>query len=465
MKTTFYYILLFYAFFVLISACKNKNATPPTPHGDSMAPSLSPKVFDTLEQIKNPTSSTSSNIEIVVDEKGKMMWGDTPIKGAEDFRKKLTAEFKKREKQGTERPGLGVSGYLSDASNELYKVYDEVLASLYGNSKEKKAQPKTKPKPVQVKSKQPKSTQAQPLQVTQYESGTILFKGKKLTLDNTRKEIQRVLLTYNTIPDNVPRVSVGAVGMGARQEAQTQIDEAIAGAKWVRKKAALDALAAPIAKKLTIPTQLALSDYQTYANYAFVVATPQQTNGQAMDYTKTPFKTQYNAGSFADGVFGLLKYENGNWKVIDYSLGATDVPFGCWWKEHNVPKALFSQYKDVLCTGNSKTGTTSALKPIPVQFAKGKSDTYVTKTINPTSSIDFNMYAKKGQTISFTIGYDFKDSDIEGFLKEPTLQDISLTTGPKSPNEFKVNITGNHRLTVHNTTKKKITMTLYVSIE
>jgi biopolymer transport protein ExbD len=463
MKTTFYYTIFFCAFFVLISACKNKNSPPPlppTPHGDSMAPSLGPKIFDTLEQqIKFPTSSTSSNIEIVVDEKGNMMWGDVPIKGAEDFRKKLTAEFQKREKQGTERPGLGVSGYLSEASNELYKVYDEVLASLYANGSGKKDKPKTKPK---APSKQPKSTQAQPLQVTQYENGTILFKGKKVGLDNLRKEIQRVLLTYNTIPDNVPRNSIGTVGMGMRQEVQTQIDEAISGAKWVRKKAALDALTTPISKKLTIPAQLAVSDYQIYANYAFVVATPQQTNGKPMDYTKTPFKTQYNAGSFADGVFGLLKFENGNWKVIDYSLGATDVPFGCWWKEHNVPKALFSKYKDVLCTGSS---TTSALKPITVQFAKGKSDTYVTKTINPTSSIDFNMYAKKGQTLSFTIGYDFKDSDIEGFLTEPTLQDIALTTGPKSPNEFKVKITGNHRLTVHNTTKKNITMTLYVGIK
>ena len=142
MKTIYYYTLLFCAFFVLFSACKNKNSPPPPPpppHGDSMAPSPGPKIFDTLEQIKYPTSSTSSNIEIVVDEKGNMMWGATPIKGAEDFRKKLTAELKNREKQGTERPGLGVTGYASDDSNELYKVYDEVIESLYGNSRDRKS--------------------------------------------------------------------------------------------------------------------------------------------------------------------------------------------------------------------------------------------------------------------------------------------------------------------------------------
>jgi hypothetical protein len=254
MKTTFYYTILFCAFFALISACKNNNsapAQPPPPHGDVLPTSPGPKVLDTAEQIKYPTPSKSSNIEIVVDEKGKMMWGATQVKDAEDFRKKLTAEFKKRDKQGAERPGLGVSGYLSDASNELYKVYDEVLVSLYGNGSGKKAKP----------------------------------------------------------------------------------------------------------------------------------------------------------------------------------------------------------------------NSTGAVKPITVQFAKGKFDADLTKTIDPTSSIDFNMHAKKGQTLSFTIGYDFKDSDIKGFLTEPTLQDISLTTGPKSPNEFKVKITGNHRLTVHNTTKTKKTMTLYVKIQ
>ena len=67
--------------------------------------------------------------------------------------------------------------------------------------------------------------------------------------------------------------------------------------------------------------------------------------------------------------------------------------------------------------------------------------------------------------MDFTIGYDFDDSDIEGFLTEPGLQDIALSTGSKKPNEFVLTKTGNHRLTVNNTTAKKITITLYLGIE
>ena len=403
---------------------------------------------------------SSSDIEIVVDEKGNMLWGNVPIKGTEDFRKKLTAELQKRKKEGAETPGLGVSGYTSEESNKLFKVYNEVLASLYGDGNEKKGEPKAKPKPAQPK--KPKATPAPSLQVTQYESGTIMFKGERVAFDNLRKEVQRVLLTYNTIPDDVSRKSVGTVGMGMRGEVQTQIDEAVAGAKWIRKKAALEALNAPVSKKLTLPTQLEVGDYQTHANYAFVVASVRQSNGSPVDFNKTPFKSAYANGVFTDGVFGLLKYDNGRWKVIEYSLGATDMPFGCWWKVHKVPKALFSNYKDALCADSSPK---SVSKMETVRFGKGKTDAALTRTISPISTIDFSMYAKKGQTISFTIGYDFKDSDIEGFLTEPNLQDISLTTGPKSPNEFKVNTTGSHRLTVHNTSKKKITVTLYVGIE
>lgn len=108
--------------------------------------------------------------------------------------------------------------------------------------------------------------------------------------------------------------------------------------------------------------------------------------------------------------------------------------------------------------------TASNAKEI-VRFAKGATSTTLTRTIAASNSIDFIINAKKGQKMDFTIGYDFKDSDVEGFLTEPGLQDITLTTAPKAPNAFEVKKTGNHRLTVNNTTDKKITITLYLDIQ
>lgn len=100
-----------------------------------------------------------------------------------------------------------------------------------------------------------------------------------------------------------------------------------------------------------------------------------------------------------------------------------------------------------------------------VRFAKGATSASLTRTIDASGSMDFIINAKKGQRMNFTIGYDFNDKDVEGFLTEPGLQDISLTAGPKAPHEFVINTSGNHRLTVNNTTAKKITITLYLDIE
>ena len=99
-----------------------------------------------------------------------------------------------------------------------------------------------------------------------------------------------------------------------------------------------------------------------------------------------------------------------------------------------------------------------------IQFAAGKTDGYWTRDIPANGSIDFVINAKKGQTMGYTIGYDFKDSDLQGFLTEPGLQDISQTANPKETKEFTINKTGDHRLTVNNMSSKKVTFTLYLDI-
>lgn len=100
-----------------------------------------------------------------------------------------------------------------------------------------------------------------------------------------------------------------------------------------------------------------------------------------------------------------------------------------------------------------------------VQFAKGETSTSITKDIPANGSVDFLINVQKGQTIGYTVGYDFNDSDIDAFLTEPGLQDISQTAPSKEPQEFKVQKSGDHRLTVNNTTGKKVTITLYLDVE
>ena len=65
-------------------------------------------------------------------------------------------------------------------------------------------------------------------------------------------------------------------------------------------------------------------------------------NGKAMDFKGTPYEKQYAlGGSISDNVFGLLKFENGAWKILTYSLDPTDVPYINWQKNYKAPKELF----------------------------------------------------------------------------------------------------------------------------
>lgn len=125
---------------------------------------------------------------------------------------------------------------------------------------------------------------------------------------------------------------------------------------------------------------------------------------------------------------------------------------------------IFITLEDAKPAAKASTPKPTDPGSVRVQFARGESSVSLTKTIAPNGSLDFLINAKKGQMMSFTVGYDFKDSDVEAFLTEPGLQDISLQSGPKEPNEFKIKKTGDHRLTVNNTTRKKITITLYLDI-
>ncbi|MBS1794405.1 MAG: hypothetical protein JSS81_11155 [Acidobacteria bacterium] len=101
---------------------------------------------------------------------------------------------------------------------------------------------------------------------------------------------------------------------------------------------------------------------------------------------------------------------------------------------------------------------------IRVQFAKGETSTMLTKDIPANGTINFMINARKGQKMEYTVGYDFSDSDITAYLTEPGAADASLTSGPKEPQEFVVKKTGDHMLSVVNTSKKKVTITLYLDI-
>lgn len=177
--------------------------------------------------------------------------------------------------------------------------------------------------------------------ITVNRKGEITLSGKKTTFETLKKDLQPVLLAQPVIPDRLAIKSVGEVGMGTRQEVQTLVNEAVAGAKWLRKKAAIDALNAPVSKKLATPTQLQINSYRTSGSFALVDAHPLQANGQPVNYELTVYRDEYRTRNFSDRVVGLLKYEKGAWKVLIYTIGVDKVAANTWVKRYHAPRTLF----------------------------------------------------------------------------------------------------------------------------
>lgn len=111
--------------------------------------------------------------------------------------------------------------------------------------------------------------------------------------------------------------------------------------------------------------------------------------------------------------------------------------------------------------------TSSAVKPgtTRVQFAKGDTSAYVTKDILANGSVNFVFNVQRGQTVDYTVAYDFDDSDITVYRGEPGDQDSSISGAPKAPQSFVAKKSGDHRLEVTNTTNKKVTVTLYLDAQ
>jgi len=281
-------------------------------------------------------------------ERGDMDWAGEPLRDYADLKVKLRPILEEYVKNGSKNlPGLEVRGCMMGSGGELRSAYDELKTEVLKRGKT----PTTKSAgtgSAQSAAKTAKSATATPKTpaVAVYQSGKITLNGKNVeTFEDLRKQLQQDLLGYAVIPNDVPVKFVGTVGMGARAEMRSVVAESVAGAKWIRKKTALAALAGPVGKKLGTAVQLELNDYQTSGAFAFIDARPKQTNGKPVDYGKTVYQQELAAGKFADRVLGLLQYRNGTWNMLIYTIGTNSIPVEVWVKKYKAPKSLFGKLK------------------------------------------------------------------------------------------------------------------------
>lgn len=283
-------------------------------------------VTNTSKNIKNakPAQSKPKQIpSVVVNQKGDIKLSGKKVE-LEDLRKDLQNTLVKEDVVPDKIPITYEGKPLMGLRGE---VETEVRDAIAGAKWIKKSQPV-------VTAKSPTA-----INMTVNKKGEMTLAGKKVTMTTLKKDLQSILVKQTVIPNDIPISFNEEILMGTRNEVRTEVAEAVAGAKWLRKKAALNALQATVEKKLTIPIKYDVTDYKTAGTFALANLSIRHKNGKTMDYKGTPYEK--TADSMNTDVWGLLKYENGVWKVITHTIGATLVPYSSWQKEYNAPKELF----------------------------------------------------------------------------------------------------------------------------
>jgi hypothetical protein len=317
------------------------------------------------------------------DSVGNIAFAGSPMKDLDALKATLRPLLKDWQKKDAKNlPGIETEGCMMGNSGAIRDMYDELTAELTGKAKpadkpeetektgvktdtkkDATAKPSTKTdaaaKPTTGKTTSTKSTSStttaptkqapvkstKPV-VTLKQNGDMLLDGKAVgTFEALRKQLQTALLAQATIPEKVELKTVGETGMGARAEVNSVIAESIKGAKWLRKKAAIATLNTAVGKRLATTTQLELGNYETSGNFAYISAGIKGADGKAVDYSKTDYAKDIAAGKFTEYTVGLLKYENGAWKLLTYNIGTSKPPVDAWVKSYKAPKGLFGKAK------------------------------------------------------------------------------------------------------------------------
>lgn len=107
------------------------------------------------------------------------------------------------------------------------------------------------------------------------------------------------------------------------------------------RKAILRALRVPVQKELKRQTLFKVGHLKVQNGWAFLRGVPQQPNGKPMNYTGTPYQEAIKLGVFDDWICALLHKQRGKWQVVTYVIGATDVAYDGWDKQHQAPASIF----------------------------------------------------------------------------------------------------------------------------
>jgi hypothetical protein len=107
------------------------------------------------------------------------------------------------------------------------------------------------------------------------------------------------------------------------------------------RKAIMDALRTPVERELRRRVIFKVDHLNVQDGWAFMRGAPLQPDGAPMDYRGTPYQQAMDNGAFDDWICALLHRRGGEWRVLQYVIGATDVVYEGWDHRFGAPPAIF----------------------------------------------------------------------------------------------------------------------------
>ena len=108
------------------------------------------------------------------------------------------------------------------------------------------------------------------------------------------------------------------------------------------RKEMIEALKLKLQPGLKLKPKMVVTNLWVKGGFAFFRGFAKDGAGKDIDFRKTAYREEVMEGIFdGDATFALLKTVSGKWKVLAFTIGATDVPYTCWWKEFKAPKEIF----------------------------------------------------------------------------------------------------------------------------
>lgn len=102
------------------------------------------------------------------------------------------------------------------------------------------------------------------------------------------------------------------------------------------------ALAPRVQAEIGQPVSFTVTTMRVEDDWGWLVAQPWTPHGTQIDWSQTRYAERAAEGVLDGGgtTYALLRRENGQWRVVDFAVGPTDVAWADWSERHGAPASL-----------------------------------------------------------------------------------------------------------------------------